>query len=184
MLDTNVLGAIWVTQAVLPHLRIARLRAHRADLDRRRCGHDARVRGVQREQVGARGVQRGDGRRGAPIGVRVTIAELGGFATDWGGSSMHFAEPLPAYDQLRTDLFGTPVVPWEQPADDAPATDAPPAVAARAIRAHVEADAGPLRLLVGDDAPTFVAMALAARRDDYGRDPGSTGAPPAGPTAV
>ena len=61
-------------------------------------------------------------------------------------------------------------MPWAPPADDAPATDAPPAVAAQAIRDHVAADDGPLRLLVGDDAPAFVAMALAARRDDYERD--------------
>ncbi len=55
---------------------------------------------------------------------------------------------------------------WGEPASD----DVPPAVAAAAIRAHVEADDGQLSLLVGDDAPTFVALPLAARRDDYGRD--------------
>ena len=67
VLDTNVLGAMWVCQAALPHLREQRRRAHRADLDRRRRRHDARVRGVQRQQVGAGGVQRGDGRRGASV---------------------------------------------------------------------------------------------------------------------
>ncbi|MET0325445.1 MAG: SDR family NAD(P)-dependent oxidoreductase [Ilumatobacteraceae bacterium] len=180
ILDTNVLGAVWVTQAVLPHLR------------GQGSGHI-----VQISTVGGVGTMPTLGAYNAskwaleafsealaaevgPLGVRVTIAELGGFATDWGGSSMHFAEPLPVYDQLRTDLFGTPVVPWPQ-ADDELSTDAPPADAAHAIRAHVDADTGPLRLLVGEDAPTFVASALAARRDDYGRDARFTW--PAGPTA-
>ena len=170
VLDTNVLGALWVCQATLAHLR------------ERGAGHI-----VQISTVGGVGTMPAFGAYNAskwaleafseamatevrPFGVRVTIAELGGFATDWGGSSMRFAGPLAAYDQLRTDVFGTPDVPWEPAADGAPPTDAPPAVAAAAIRAHVEADDGPLRLLVGDDAPTFVALALAARRDDYGRD--------------
>ena len=122
------------------------------------------------------------------FGIRVTIAELGGFATDWAGSSMAFARPLPAYDELRTELYGTPTVPWDTAAadtgeaDDGEADDgeagdgtadhgSPPEVAARAILAHVDAPAGPLRLLVGDDAPVHVAMALAVRRDDYACDP-------------
>lgn len=42
-----------------------------------------------------------------PFGIRVTLAKLGGFATDWSWGSMRFATPLPAYDDLRESLFGS-----------------------------------------------------------------------------
>jgi NAD(P)-dependent dehydrogenase (short-subunit alcohol dehydrogenase family) len=213
IIDTNLLGALWVSQAALPHLR------------RQGSGHI-----VQISTVGAVGAMPTMGLHNAskwalegfsealaaevaPFGIRVTIAELGGFAADWAASSMQFADPLPAYDPLRTQLYGTSVVPWDRAApvdgpdaaplepgpnatrvdptpnaapvepgphaapvepgpDAAPeATDPPPAVAAAAIRAHVDAPAGPLRLLVGADAATLASMALAARRDDYARGP-------------
>jgi len=118
----------------------------------------------------------------AEFGVRVTIAELGGFGTDWAGSSMHFATPTPTYRRLREKLYGTAEVPWPQvgePDDSA----ASPIVAAAAIRAHVEAPGGPLRLLVGDDAPAMVAAALTVRRDDYLRDPRFSWPEPPGATA-
>lgn len=33
----------------------------------------------------------------APLGLRLTIVEPGGFRTDWGGASMGFAKPMPEY---------------------------------------------------------------------------------------
>ena len=73
-------------------------------------------------------------------------------------------------------------MPWDPPDPGSATVEAPPSLAA-AIRADVAAPDGPLRLLVGEDAPGFVAMAPAARRDDYGRDArfASLAARPAGP---
>jgi NAD(P)-dependent dehydrogenase (short-subunit alcohol dehydrogenase family) len=170
ILDTNIFGALWVTRAALPYLR------------RQGTGHI-----VQISTVGAVGAMPTMGLYNATkwalegfsealagevaqFGVRVTIAELGGFGTDWARSSMRFAAPDPAYDPLRETLYGTAEVPWP-PVDEPGDTEASPAVAAAAIRAHVDAPGGPLRLLVGDDAPALVAAALTARRDDYLRDP-------------
>lgn len=171
-LETNFLGALWVTQAVLPHLR------------ERGTGHV-----VQISTVGGVGAMPTFGLYNAakwalegfsealagevrPFGIRVTIAELGGFHTDWARSSMRFATPLAAYDPLRESLFGSPTVPWDLTQEDPEAvTDADPAVAAQALLAHVDREDGPLRLLIGDDAPVHVAMALEQRRDDYRRDP-------------
>lgn len=174
IVDTDFLGPLWVTKAVLPHMR-----EHGA-------GHI-----VQISTTGAVGTMPTLGMYNATkaaleafsealaaevreFGIRVTIAELGGYATDWAGSSMHFATPLDAYDDLRTSLFGTPVVPWEvsddtdQSGEDA---GAHPRTAADALLAHVNASDGPLRLMVGDDVPEHLALALAARREDYERDP-------------
>jgi NAD(P)-dependent dehydrogenase (short-subunit alcohol dehydrogenase family) len=171
ILDTDFFGALWASQAAVPHMR------------RQGHGHI-----VQISTIGAVGSMPTMGMYNAAkwalegfsealagevgqFGIRVTIAELGGFATDWAGASMQFAEPIAAYDGLRTDLFGTPTVPWVVPDEADPTTDAPPHLAAAAVLAHVDADDGPLRLLVGDDAPHYVSLALGSRRDDYARDP-------------
>jgi hypothetical protein len=82
------------------------------------------------------------------------------------------AAPLTGYDGLRTSLFGSPTVPWELPENgDAPNDDADPREAAAALLAHLDRDDERVRLLVGDDAPAHVALALDRRREDYERDP-------------
>lgn len=169
IVETNFLGALAVTQAVLPLLRS------------QRSGHI-----VQISTVGAVGTMPMFGMYNAtkwalegfsaalaaevaPFGIRVTIAELGGFDTSWSTTSMRFASPNPAYDDVRTSLFGTSTVPWDVGSEVS--TEPPPSVAAAALLAHVDAADGPLRLLIGDDAPVHVAAALDLRREDYERDP-------------
>lgn len=104
------------------------------------------------------------------FGIRVTIAQLGGFATDWAGSSMPFAPPMPEYDELRTSVFGTAEVPWPVADPEMPSTDADPNLAAHALIAHLCDPGRPLRVLIGDDAREQAALAYAARRDSYGTD--------------
>ena len=67
-------------------------------------------------------------------------------------------------------MFGSPTVPW-QAAEGATGGGISPAEAAAAILAHVDVPEGPLRLLVGDDAPGQVAAVLEQRRADDARDP-------------
>ena len=148
-----------------------RARAHRADLDRRGRRHDARVRGVQRQQVGAGGVQRGDGRRGASVRgaghdrrARRLRHRLGRF--------QHALRRAPggvrpaAHGRVRHARRAVGARGRRRPAHRRPAGRR----RRRDPRPRRRPTTGPLRLLVGDDAPTFVALALAARRDDYGRD--------------
>lgn len=169
VIDTDLLGALWVSQAVIPVLR------------RQGSGHIVQISttgavgtmptlGVYNAaKWGLEGFSEAMAAELAPFGVRVTIAELGGFDTDWAGSSMRFSAPLAAYDDLRTSLFGSSQVPWPEPEPE-PGQSAPE-LAARALLAHLDDPDPPLRLLVGDDAPDQVAAALAARRTDYLRDP-------------
>ncbi|WP_083508823.1 SDR family NAD(P)-dependent oxidoreductase [Arthrobacter alpinus] len=169
-LDLNLFGAMWVSQAAIPHLRAS-------------GGGDI----VQISTVGAIGTMPAFGMYNAgkwalegfsealsaevaQFGIHVTIAQLGGFATDWAGSSMQFAAPKAEYDDLRTTLFGTAEIPWPAVDPDLPMTDADPRLAAELLVAHLSGADRPLRVLIGDDAREHAALAYAARRDSYGKD--------------
>ncbi|RZU60924.1 SDR family NAD(P)-dependent oxidoreductase [Zhihengliuella halotolerans] len=167
-LDLNLLGAMWVCQAAIPHLRA-------------RGGGDI----VQISTVGAIGAMPMFGLYNAgkwalegfsealsaevaQFDIRVTIAQLGGFATDWAGSSMSFATPKQEYDDLRKTTFGTAEIPWPTADPDA-STDADPRKAAEALVAHLSVtNHRPLRVLIGDDAREHATLAYAGRRESYG----------------
>ncbi|MFI9509856.1 SDR family NAD(P)-dependent oxidoreductase [Nocardia sp. NPDC052566] len=110
-MDTNFYGALWVSQAAVPHLR------------KQGSGHI-----VQISTVGAVGslplfsmynaskwalegfsASLADELR--PFGIAVTLAQMGGFDTDWAKSSMKFATADPAYSEVRTGILGMPDYP-------------------------------------------------------------------------
>lgn len=170
ILDTDLLGPLWLSQAAIPVMR------------EQGGGHIVQVSTVgavgtmptlglyNAAKWGLEGFSEALAAEVAPFGIRVTLAQPGSIATDWAGASMRFSDPIAAYDELRTGLFGTSSVPWppaENPADGTSADEV-----AAAILAHVESpDDERLRLLIGDDAPPQVADALKLRLADYGRDP-------------
>ncbi|WP_260857199.1 SDR family NAD(P)-dependent oxidoreductase [Microbacterium sp. 1.5R] len=167
--DTNLLGPLWLSQAVIPIMRA------------QGSGHI-----VQISSVGAVGTMPTLGLYNASksgleafseamaaevrrFGIRVSLVEPGELATDWAGTSMRFAEPTRDNDALRTELFGTAEVPW--PAGEASGGTAPED-AADAILSWVHAPTDDrLRVLVGDDAPAQVRAALDLRYADYAHDP-------------
>ncbi len=169
-LETNFFGALWGTQAVLPHLR-ARRTGHLVQISSvGGVGSMATFGAYNASKWALEGFSEALAAEVAPFGIRVTIVEPGGFATDWSWGSMRFSTALPAYDGLRESIFGIPRLPWDlsQQSQD---TSAPPEVAAKALLAHVNAPTGPLCLLLGDDAPLQVRTVMERRRDDYLRDP-------------
>jgi NAD(P)-dependent dehydrogenase (short-subunit alcohol dehydrogenase family) len=100
-METNLFGALWVTQAALPYLR------------EQGSGHIIQVSSVggllanpalgmyHASKWALEAFSQSLAGEVAELGIKVTIVEPGGFATDWGGSSAVHAAPLPQYDALR-----------------------------------------------------------------------------------
>ena len=116
-IETNLFGALWVTQAALPYLR------------ERRAGHIIQVSSIggitafptlgiyHASKWGLEGFSQALAQEVKPFGINVTLIEPGGFTTDWAGSSAGLSTPIPAYDKLRaavqrsraTEVRGNPV---------------------------------------------------------------------------
>ncbi|SHH41490.1 NADP-dependent 3-hydroxy acid dehydrogenase YdfG [Jatrophihabitans endophyticus] len=147
-LETNLFGAVWVTQAALPFLRA------------QGSGHILQVSSIGGisafPNVGAyhaskwalEGISQSLAQEVAGFGVHVTLIEPGGFSTDWGGSSARHAQPLPAYDTFR-----------EQAAEQRrsrTAESGDPTASGVAVLQIVDADEPPLRAFFGK-APLGIA---------------------------
>ncbi len=139
-LATNLLGAVWVTQAALPLLRA------------QGSGHILQVSSVggifafagmgmyNCSKWALEGFSEALAAEVAPFGIRVTIIEPGGFATDSIASS-RATEPLEAYD---------PVYAMARERQAARRTTlGDPAASSDAILRIVEADEAPLRVFFG-----------------------------------
>ena len=169
IIDTDLLGALWLTQAALPGMR------------EQGSGHIVQISTVgavgtvptlglyNAAKWGLEGFSEALAAEVAGFGIRVTIVEPGEVDTSWGTTSMRFASPNPAYDELRTQLFGSAEIPWPNDGGTGGGTSAEDA--AVAILAHIDDPSDErLRVLVGDDSPGQVAEALKRRADDYKRD--------------
>jgi NAD(P)-dependent dehydrogenase (short-subunit alcohol dehydrogenase family) len=100
-LETNVLGALWVTQAALPFLR------------EQGGGHIIQVSSIggvsafmntgayHASKWALEGFSQSLSQEVAGFGIKVTLIEPTGYSTDWSGSSARHATPLPAYDHIR-----------------------------------------------------------------------------------
>lgn len=169
VIDTNLLGPLWLSQAVVPIMR------------EQGGGHI-----VQISTVGAIGTMPMLGLYNSTkwgleafseamaaeieqFGIRVSLIEPGALDTEWAGSSMRFSAPQRAYDEQRVELFGTAEAPW--PAGESAGGTTPQQAAAAILARVAETDDPRLRVLVGDDAPAQVAAALDARQRDYALDP-------------
>ena len=100
-IETNLFGALWVTQAVLPVMRA------------QRSGHILQVSSIggvnafptvglyHASKWALEGFSQSLAAEVAPLGIKVTLIEPAGYATDWGGPSASRATPMPAYDGAR-----------------------------------------------------------------------------------
>lgn len=100
-IETNLFGALWVTQAALPYMR------------EQGSGHILQVSSIggvnafpnigmyHASKWGLEGFSQSLNLEVRPLGIKVTIIEPGGYSTDWAGASARFATANPAYDHVR-----------------------------------------------------------------------------------
>ncbi|MET7588045.1 SDR family oxidoreductase, partial [Streptomyces sp. NPDC005444] len=149
-LETNLFGALWVTQAALPFLR------------EQGSGHILQVSSIggisafplvgiyHASKWALEGMSQALAQEVAPFGIKVTLIEPGGFATDWAGSSSSTSEPLPAYADFHKEV--------QEQRRKRVGTPGDPAASAAAVLEIVDADEPPLRCFFGS-APLGIAKA-------------------------
>ena len=86
----------------------------------------------------------------AGFGVKVTLIEPTGYATDWAGSSAKHATPLPAYEAVREQAAQARARRFPAQGDPAATRDA--------VLQLVDSPSPPLRLFLGE-APLGIATA-------------------------
>jgi len=144
-IETNLFGTIIMTKAALPYFR-EKKKGQFIQLSSMggRIGPPGRG-PYSAAKWGVEGFSEVLSREVAPLGVKVTIVEPGGFRTDFAGSSTKLSEGHPEYDstvgataRFQRDYNG------KQPGD--------PKKAAQVIAQLTKEDKPPLRLLLGSDA--------------------------------
>jgi NAD(P)-dependent dehydrogenase (short-subunit alcohol dehydrogenase family) len=170
IVETDLLGALWLVQAALPPMRAQRS-GHIVQISTTGAVGAMPMLGLYNAaKWGLEGWSEALAAEVRPFGIRVTIAEMGALDTEWATGSMKFGSPIPAYDVLRSEMFGTSEIPW--PAGDATGGGTVPRQAADDLmRRLTDAPEGPPRIMVGDDTPEHVHLALATRMTDYRSDP-------------
>ncbi|CAN5137712.1 SDR family oxidoreductase [soil metagenome] len=141
-IETNVFGALWITQAALPILRA------------QRSGHIIQVSSIGGitafQNVGIyhaskwalEGFSQSLAQEVESFGVHVTLIEPGGFSTDWAGSSAKRATPLPDYADAHDAA--------DRARSQRVAKQGDPTASGRAILKVVDASPPPLRGFVGE----------------------------------
>ncbi|WP_169949096.1 SDR family NAD(P)-dependent oxidoreductase [Microbispora sp. H11081] len=156
-LETNLLGALWVTQAVLPGMR------------ERGRGHILQVSSIggvaafpmlglyNASKWGLEAFSESLAQEVASYGIKVTIIEPGPYGTDWSGSSAVHAEPHPAYEHVREARRAAAA--GREPID--------PEVTVEAVLSVVDAERPPLRLFLGSYCLPIAERAYAGRLDTW-----------------
>lgn len=148
-IETNLFGALWVTQAALPFLRA------------QGSGHIIQVSSIggisafpsvgiyHASKWALEGLSQSLAQEVAGFGIHVTLIEPGGFSTDWSGSSAKHATAIPAYDGVREQAANRP---------SRRGTPGDPHATRGPILQIVDSENPPLRAFFGE-APLAIAKA-------------------------
>jgi NAD(P)-dependent dehydrogenase (short-subunit alcohol dehydrogenase family) len=141
-IETNVFGALWITQAALPYLRA------------QRSGHIIQVSSIGGitafQNVGIyhaskwalEGFSQALAQEIESFGIHVTLIEPGGFDTDWAGPSSKHAQPLDDYADAHEQA--------QQARAKRTAKSGDPKASAAAVLKIVDAENPPLRIFFGE----------------------------------
>ncbi|MBK9739534.1 MAG: SDR family oxidoreductase [Actinobacteria bacterium] len=158
-LETNVFGALWVTQAALPYLR------------EQGSGHILQVSSIggvhafpglglyHASKWALEGFSQSLAQEMRPFGIHVTLIEPTGYSTDWAFGSAVRAEPIAAYDELRESML--------QARAKVVADRGNPTATADAVLAIVDMDEPPLRLFLGKGPLDMIRVEYAQRLETW-----------------
>lgn len=153
--ETNFFGTLWVTQAALPVLR-AQGHGHILQLSSAMGIYTFPSLGIySASKFAVEGLSEALSMEVKSFGIHVTLVEPNGFATDFNTSSIN-SQPIPAYDNMRTELYADPNI-------TAPDTYGDPTATAEAILKLVDSSNPPLRLILGKKALPLAQAAYAER---------------------
>ena len=148
-LETNLFGALWVTQAALPFLR------------EQGSGHIIQVSSIggvsafpsvgiyHASKWALEGFSQALAQEVKGFGIHVTLVEPGGFSTDWSGPSASRSTELPAYAEVREAAANRP---------SRGGTPGDPVATRGPILEIVDAEEPPLRVFFGE-LPLQIAKA-------------------------
>lgn len=157
--DTNVFGALWVTQAALPHLR------------EQGSGHILQVSSIggvhafpnlglyHASKWALEGFTQSLSQEVASFGISVTLVEPTGFSTDWSTDSAVRATPMAAYDGFRAKAAEARARRAANPGD--------PDATAAVILELVDMPEPPLRLFLGEGPLEIITLEYAKRLDEW-----------------
>jgi NAD(P)-dependent dehydrogenase (short-subunit alcohol dehydrogenase family) len=148
-IETNLFGALWVTQAALPFLR-AQASGHFLQVSS--IGGISAFPGIgmyHASKWALEGLSQALAQEVAGFGIKVTLIEPGGYSTDWGGSSAKHASALSVYDGVREQAANRP---------SRRGTPGDPVATREAVLTLVDSDDPPLRVFFGK-APLAIATA-------------------------
>jgi NAD(P)-dependent dehydrogenase (short-subunit alcohol dehydrogenase family) len=156
-IETNLFGALWVTQAALPFMRA------------QKSGHIIQVSSIggvnafptvglyHASKWALEGFSQSLAAEVAEFGIKVTLVEPGGYATDWGGPSAIRARQMPEYDGARAAMaaFRGRNIPGD------------PEATAAAILKIVDAEQPPLRIFLGSGGLPMTRAEYARRMETW-----------------
>lgn len=156
-IETNVFGLLWITQAVVPIMR------------EQGYGHIVNLSSVlglvtvptlgiyNASKYAVEGITETLAAEVSAFGIKVSLIEPNGYATDWGGVSANHTKAMPEYDQLKADFqAGFPDDFFGQPA-----------ATVNAVLKLVDAENPPLRLLLGKKALPWVKQVYESRFEEW-----------------
>ena len=153
--DTNVFGALWITQAAIPFMRS---QGHGHILQVSSIGGISAFPNIgiyNSSKWALEGFSQSLAQEVADFGIKVTLIEPGAFDTDWSGASSKHSEQIAAYDDYRVK-----VAEWRKSRVSNPGN---PGATGRVVLELVDMVEPPLRVFFGT-APIGMAKADYASR--------------------
>ncbi|MBF6098215.1 SDR family NAD(P)-dependent oxidoreductase [Nocardia cyriacigeorgica] len=156
-LDVNFFGAVWVSQAVIPHLRAMGGGRILQITSMGSVGGFASVGFYGAGKVALDSVSAALAMEVEQFGIKVTIVEMGGYSTGLFTAGITATEPAPQYESLRAELAEM----WGEDAGPDPSTAAP------VILELADLAEPPRRIIVGGKSFDQVLELDAARVEGY-----------------